>query len=153
MSGVPLVKKKLKNQVVDFAFCSAFAKGPLWDEISSTKPNQLTFTSFHEFKPRISSLMDALYVGITGSDRGKSKINCSPLDSLRNKSSSCLVRRTNGSSDNGVFTNIKLGIESIEKLIVFQRIEKWHNMWNCKFASLCLCAALSVDRLQAREER
>ncbi|KAI3767469.1 hypothetical protein L2E82_17601 [Cichorium intybus] len=38
-------------------------------------------------------------------------------DSLRNKCSSCLVRRNNGSSDNGVFANMELGIESIEKLI------------------------------------
>ncbi|KAL4579604.1 hypothetical protein LXL04_015758 [Taraxacum kok-saghyz] len=68
-------------------------------------------------EPAIDEVATKAVISILSGYAGKYLKDKDFRDSLRDKCSSCLVRRSNGLSDNGVFANMELGIESIEKLI------------------------------------
>ncbi|XP_024962959.1 putative E3 ubiquitin-protein ligase LIN-1 [Cynara cardunculus var. scolymus] len=68
-------------------------------------------------EPAIDEVATKAVISILSGYAGKYLRDKDFRDSLREKCCSCLVRRSNGVSDNGVFANMELGIESIEKLI------------------------------------
>lgn len=69
-------------------------------------------------EPAIDEVATKAVISILSGYAGKYLKDKGFRDSLREKCCSCLVRRSNGVvSDNGVFANMELGIESIEKLI------------------------------------
>ncbi|KAJ9565032.1 LOW QUALITY PROTEIN: hypothetical protein OSB04_000998 [Centaurea solstitialis] len=68
-------------------------------------------------EPAIDEVATKAWISILSGYAGKYLRDKRFRDSLREKCCSCLVRSTNAGSDNGVFANMELGIESIEKLI------------------------------------
>ncbi|CAH1429904.1 unnamed protein product [Lactuca virosa] len=78
---------------------------------------RLSSASRRSDEPAIDEVATKAVISILSGYAGKYLKDKDFRDSLRNKCQSCLVRRSNGLSDNGVFANMELGIESIEKLI------------------------------------
>lgn len=68
-------------------------------------------------EPAIDEVATKAVISILSGYAGKYIKDQTFRDLLREKCCSCLVRTSNGLSDNGVFANMELGIESIEKLI------------------------------------
>ncbi|KAI3664879.1 hypothetical protein L6452_43490 [Arctium lappa] len=90
--------------------------------IGSSKGNRRTSSSVsrRSDEPAIDEIATKAVISILSGYAGKYLRDKDFRDALREKCCSCLVRRSNGvivSSDNGVFANMELGIESIEKLI------------------------------------
>ncbi|XP_071701842.1 putative E3 ubiquitin-protein ligase LIN-2 [Rutidosis leptorrhynchoides] len=77
-----------------------------------------TRTSSISSEPAIDAIATKAVISILSAYAGKYIKDKDFRDSLREKCCSCLVRRiNNGVSDNGIFANMELGIESVEKLI------------------------------------
>nr|GEV92609.1 hypothetical protein [Tanacetum cinerariifolium] len=68
-------------------------------------------------EPAIDEVATKAVISILSGYAGKYIKDTTFRDLLREKCCSCLVRTSNGLSDNSVFANMELGIESIEKLI------------------------------------
>lgn len=85
--------------------------------IGSSKGRRTSSVSRRSDEPAIDEVATKAVISILSGYAGKYLRDKDFRDSLREKCCSCLVRRNNGVSDNGVFANMELGIESIEKLI------------------------------------
>ncbi|KAI3699782.1 hypothetical protein L2E82_44313 [Cichorium intybus] len=88
----------------------------LWS-LLSVASSRRSSVSKRSDEPAVDEVATKAVISVLSGYAGKYLKGKDLRHSLRNKCCSCLLRRNNGSSDNGVFANMELGIESIEKLI------------------------------------